>query len=144
MRFRRLISGVVLLLGVTARVAGSREEPKTFPGASLVLPAVLPILGTIIPTLIPGIQGPPGALPGVSVSHSTSIATSVHNRPIAISHSGSVSTNGNTDAGSGASAGSSHHGSVTAESASSARRKTGFAKAPQLSKRWSKFFKKLG
>uniref|UniRef100_A0A182RWJ0 Uncharacterized protein n=1 Tax=Anopheles funestus TaxID=62324 RepID=A0A182RWJ0_ANOFN len=143
MRYSRLIG---CMLVVTCVAASRSEEPKTFPGASLVLPAVLPILGTIIPSLIPGV-GSPGtggvALPGVSVSHSTSIATSVHNRPIAISHSGSVSTHGNTDAGSAASAGLTH-GSVTAESSSGTNRKTGFAKAPLLSKRWSKFFKKLG
>ncbi|XP_053665813.1 uncharacterized protein LOC128714957 [Anopheles marshallii] len=143
MRYERLIGCVLVVTGVAA----SREEPKTFPGASLVLPAVLPILGTIIPSLIPGAV-PPGtgggvALPGVSVSHSTSIATSVHNRPIAISHSGSVSTNGNTDAGSAAAAGSTH-GSVTAESSSGTSRKTGNAKTLLLSRRWSKFFKKLG
>uniref|UniRef100_A0A182W7D1 Uncharacterized protein n=1 Tax=Anopheles minimus TaxID=112268 RepID=A0A182W7D1_9DIPT len=144
MRFGRLMCCVLVVI---TSVAASHEEPKTFPGASLVLPAVLPILGTIIPSLIPGVS-PPGtggglALPGVSVSHSTSIATSVHNRPIAISHSGSVSTNGNTDAGSAASAASTH-GSVTAESSSGTNRKTGLPKAPLLSKRWRKFFKKLG
>ncbi|XP_035916011.1 uncharacterized protein LOC118513841 [Anopheles stephensi] len=148
MRYGRLIgrTTVVAIILVVTSDAASREEPKTFPGASVVLPAVLPILGTIIPSLLPGVGPPvPGALPGVSVSHSTSIATSVHNRPIAISHSGSVSTNGNTDAGSAASAGSTHHGSVAAESSSrTTNRKTGFAKSPPLSKRWSKFFKKLG
>uniref|UniRef100_A0A182NTP3 Uncharacterized protein n=1 Tax=Anopheles dirus TaxID=7168 RepID=A0A182NTP3_9DIPT len=141
MRFGRLIGAVLVVVACVAASHG--DEPKTFPGASLVLPAVLPIIGTIIPSLLPGL-GPPGAggaggagLPGVSVSHSTSIATSVHNRPIAISHSGSVSTSGNTDAGSAASAGSTH-GSVTAESSSSARRKPGSSARPVLSKRWHK------
>ncbi|XP_053673841.1 uncharacterized protein LOC128724103 [Anopheles nili] len=139
MRLGRIIGWIV---AVFAGTVASREEAKTFPGASILLPAVLPIIGTIIPSLIPGSGGPPGVsggLPGVSISHSTSIATSVHNRPIAVSHSGSVSTTGNTDAGSAASA-----GSVSAQSSSGTSRKASSFKAPLLSKPWRKFFKQLG
>ncbi|XP_058122711.1 collagen alpha-2(I) chain-like [Anopheles ziemanni] len=146
------VISIVLLVGTALPIVGAsgNQGAKTFPGASLVLPAVLPIVGTIIPALLPGL-GPPGigggpgsvGLPGVSVSHSTSIATSVHNRPIAISHSGSVSTIGNTDAGSAASVGS-HHGSVSAQSSAQTSRKSHSANGPLLSKRWRKLFKKLG
>ncbi|XP_050082328.1 uncharacterized protein LOC126569348 [Anopheles aquasalis] len=121
----------------------SGEEAKTFPGASIVLPAVLPILGTIIPALLPGAPLP--GLPGVSVSHATSIATSVHMKPIAISHSGSVSTSSNTNAGATASIGGA---SLTAQSSSGTASKgtphRAGPPAPLLSKRWRKFFQKLG
>ncbi|XP_049534418.1 uncharacterized protein LOC125950459 [Anopheles darlingi] len=138
------LMGLIWIPAVTLVSSLARgEEAKTFPGASLVLPAVLPILGTIIPALLPGAPSP--GLPGVSVSHATSIATSVHMKPIAISHSGSVSTIGNTNAGATASIGGA---SLTAQSSSGTASKATAHRAgpsaPLISKRWRKFFQKLG
>ncbi|XP_035783325.1 uncharacterized protein LOC118461736 [Anopheles albimanus] len=145
MQLGRLMGLIWIPAGVAlvSSLAGA-EEAKTFPGASIVLPAVLPILGTIIPALLPGAPSP--GLPGVSVSHATSIVTSVHMKPIAISHSGSVSTSSATNAGATASIGGS---TLTAQSSSGTASKvtphrTGPSAPPLLSKRWRKFFQKLG
>ncbi|XP_058063077.1 uncharacterized protein LOC131212983 [Anopheles bellator] len=118
------------------------EEAKTFPGASVIIPAVLPIIGTIIPALLPG-GPPPPSLPGVSVSHATSVATSVSNQPITISHSGSVSTSGNTNAGATATTGS----GLSAQSSSGTSKKsatTSTIPGILMSRRWRKFFQNLG
>ncbi|XP_052866385.1 uncharacterized protein LOC128272591 [Anopheles cruzii] len=140
MKFERAVV-FCIALGTLGSLAYG-EEAKTFPGASVILPAVLPIIGTIIPALLPG-GPPPPSLPGVSVSHATSVATSGSNGPIAISHSGSVSTSGNTNAGATATTGS----SLSAQSSSGTSKKsvtTSPIPGILMSRRWRKFFQNLG
>ncbi|XP_055644030.1 uncharacterized protein LOC129780108 [Toxorhynchites rutilus septentrionalis] len=110
------------------------EQTKTFPGAETVIPAVI---GQVLPGIIGVITGGGGGsiIPPVSISHSTSVATSVANKPIAVSHSGSISTSANTSAGSHASVG---HGSTVSASSS-----TGTSAFRSLSSRWRKFFKNI-
>ncbi|XP_058445638.1 uncharacterized protein LOC131426897 isoform X1 [Malaya genurostris] len=137
MRIVKLIAILLVALVVTAYA----EETKTFPGAEIIVPA---LIGQVLPIIIGGIIGggggpKPPALPPVSVSHTTSLATSVANRPIAVSfnsHSGSLSTNLNTNAGSHATAGT---GSMVAASSA-----TGTSPLQSLSKRWQKLFNNLG
>ncbi|XP_053692070.1 rho GTPase-activating protein gacR-like [Sabethes cyaneus] len=132
--------GAVLLWGTIYA-----EDTKTFPGAEIIIPA---IIGQVLPAIIGGIigggggGGAPGggaslpALPPVSVSHTTSVATSVANKPIAVSHSGSLSTSSNTNAGSHATAG---QGSIVTAASSS-----GTNPLNSLSVQWRKFYKNLG
>ncbi|XP_055645395.1 uncharacterized protein LOC129782200 isoform X2 [Toxorhynchites rutilus septentrionalis] len=108
------------------------KQTKTFPGAETVIPA---FIGQVLPGIIGVITGGGGGsiIPPVSISHSTSVATSVANKPIAVS--GSISTSANTSAGSHASVG---HGSTVSVSSS-----TGTSAFRSLSSRWRKFFKNI-
>ncbi|XP_055540056.1 probable serine/threonine-protein kinase DDB_G0272282 isoform X2 [Wyeomyia smithii] len=134
---------LIVLLG--AFVCGTiyAEDTKTFPGAEIIIPA---IIGQVLPVIIGGIigggGGPTGggganlpALPPVSISHTTSVATSVANKPIAVSHSGSLSTSSNTNAGSQAIAG---QGSMVSATSGS-----GTNPINTLSVQWRKFFKNI-
>ncbi|XP_065077589.1 uncharacterized protein LOC135700860 [Ochlerotatus camptorhynchus] len=118
------------------------EETKTFPGAEIIIPAVIAqVAPAIIGAIIGGIGGGGGILPPlppISAFHTTAVATSIANKPIAVSfnsHSGSISTSSSTNAGSHASVGP---GSLVS-SASSAGTNT----IQNLSKRWQKFFNNL-
>ncbi|XP_058814343.1 uncharacterized protein LOC131678298 isoform X2 [Topomyia yanbarensis] len=118
------------------------EETKTFPGAEVIIPA---IIGQVLPAIIGGITG--GGVPGLgganrpglppfASSHTTALGTSIANLPITLSHSGSISTNANTNAGSHATAGP---GPMVA-----AASVTGTNPVQQFSKRWQKLFNNLG
>ncbi|XP_021702274.1 hormone receptor 4-like [Aedes aegypti] len=127
----------------------STEDTKTFPGAEIIIPAVIgQVAPAIIGAIISGIGGigggagggvlpPVPPVPPVSVSHTTAVATSIANKPIAVSHSGSISTTSTTNAGSQATVGS---GSLVSSSSSS----TGTNTFQIISKRWQKFFRNIG
>lgn len=56
--------------------------------AEIIIPALLPVIGSVIqPILAPAPQQPP-----ISISQSTSIATIINKKPVAVSQSGAVST----------------------------------------------------
>ncbi|XP_062551893.1 uncharacterized protein LOC134217128 isoform X1 [Armigeres subalbatus] len=122
----------------------STEETKTFPGAEIIIPAVIAqVAPAIIGAIIGGIGG--GTRPPVrpiSASHTTSLATSIANKPIVVSshftnsHSGSISTTSSTIAGSHASAAGP---SSLVSSSSSAGANT----LEGISKRWQTFFKNI-
>nr|XP_029708832.1 uncharacterized protein LOC109420596 isoform X2 [Aedes albopictus] len=121
------------------------EETKTFPGAEIIIPAVIgQVAPAVIGAIISGIGGIAGGggggllppvppVPPISVSHTTAVATSIANKPIAVS--GSLSTASHTNAGSQATAGS---GSLVAISSTAVTNPL-----RNLSKRWQKFFKNI-
>ncbi|XP_019543382.2 uncharacterized protein LOC109414091 isoform X1 [Aedes albopictus] len=124
------------------------EETKTFPGAEIIIPAVIgQVAPAVIGAIISGIGGIAGGggggllppvppVPPISVSHTTAVATSIANKPIAVSHSGSLSTNSHTNAGSQATTAGS--GSLVAISSTAVTNPL-----RNLSKRWQKFFKNI-
>lgn len=58
--------------------------------AEIIIPILIPIL---LPIIFPGgLPTHPVPLPMVSVSQSTSVATTVHKKPVSFSHSSSVAT----------------------------------------------------
>lgn len=65
----------------------------------MIIPTLLPVIGSILPGIFPGLFPMPPAnlpsFPAFSISHSTSVATVINKKPVAITHSGSVSTGAN-------------------------------------------------
>ncbi|XP_038111013.1 uncharacterized protein LOC119767173 isoform X1 [Culex quinquefasciatus] len=138
----------ITVFGAVLCGQSSGEEAKTFPGAEIIIPAVI---GQVLPGLISGIVGGIAGgiapaipqIPPISTSHSTVLVTSVADKPVAVSfhsHSGTISTSAS---GPSTSAGS--HGSVSSSSLVSASSQAGSKPAIfGLSKRWQKFIKSIG
>uniref|UniRef100_A0A8D8ERS7 (northern house mosquito) hypothetical protein n=1 Tax=Culex pipiens TaxID=7175 RepID=A0A8D8ERS7_CULPI len=135
----------ITVFGAVLCGQSSGEEAKTFPGAEIIIPAVI---GQVLPGLISGIVGGITGgiapvipqIPPISTSHSTVLVTSVADKPVAVSHSGTISTSAS---GPSTSAGS--HGSVSSSSLVSASSQAGSKPAIfGLSKRWQKFIKSIG
>ncbi|XP_055594532.1 uncharacterized protein LOC129745455 [Uranotaenia lowii] len=131
---------LIFMLNLSNTKISIAEDTKTFPGAEIIIPA---IIGQIIPAIIGGGAAP--QLPSVSISHTGSIATSVANTPIAISQSGTISTSGSSQTHAASQAMVKPGGSVSASShVGNHRRLTANPSFGALSKRLQKFLKNVG
>ncbi|XP_055598939.1 uncharacterized protein LOC129748364 [Uranotaenia lowii] len=131
---------LIIMFNLSSIKISVAAETKTFPGAEIIIPA---IIGQIIPAIIGG--GAAQALPSVSISHTGSLATSVANTPIAISQSGTISTSGSSQTHAASQAVVKPGGSVSASShVGNHRRPTARPSFGALSKRLQKFLKNVG